>query len=1381
MPGGRVEVEVVPDLRDFPNKLGAGLKASSGVAASAGRALGLAVAAGTAVAAVGLKSVIDLGNEYVGNLNELQAVTSATGFEMARVGELAKALGADMSLPATSAADAAAAMKELAKGGLDVNEAMTAAKGTLQLAAAAQVDAAQAAEIQSDALNQFGLAADQAGHVADVLANTANAASGEITDMANALKYIGPVARGLGVDIDNTAAAIGLLAVNGIRGEQAGTSLRGILASLASPSAEAKKAMDALGISVFDAQGKFVGLRTFTDQLAQAKGRLTDAEFAAAASTAFGNEGFTAANALALSGATAFDAMATSVSKTGGAADVAAAKTQGLGGAWEGFKSQLETSGIEIFEAIDGPLERLVRSAADSAADIGEGVARGLEIAVAAGEVYGPRLADAIRGRVDVVKAAAEDVLRPLASGGVLVVNEAINTGIGLWNNLTDVFGNVVDGARPLAEGVRDLAEAATDGDGAVSALGAGVGLLGDAVSAATGVLAPAGELLGGLVSAVAALPGPLQAAIVGLIAYKVASSALSGADAGGFRQFSDEMRVQAALAAANGEQVGRMQSALAAYQTTQLPAIAAARGFTDVVGDLRREAESAGRPIGVVSAAVGALAERSPAIAAMQSTYRDTFSAISEGSQRAALSAGIAAEAVTRFGTTAAVGVNRLAIEAEAAGQRVSQFGTGIKSAFDTARDAVASRASAIVSAVQAIPTGVGVAAIGVQDRMRGMVTSIGDAVSSLPGRLALIPTAIGVGVVGTLEKVPGAVTGAVDALGRLGAVAGGAAAAGARGLATAATGLVSTLGGPWGIAIAAAGVGLSLLASRQQDAAKKAAQHASAVDGLAAALRESNGAINEQVRLSVAQRFLGDEFTEASDAAKTLHVSMGDVTNAALNQGSALEDLRSHLQGVIAAGTSMSEGDLVGGSGTAIELNDTAQAAQKLLDAINTLAGDTQTAAEKNKALDEAIRTGRASMLDASGTGRSLASAMGVLSDKTSSADSKARALNDALIALSGGSVTLEAAQFRVAEVTDRLGDIFAVNGSEMEKAAAQAKGFGAALLNADGSLSSATENGRSLRSALQDLTAASADVAQKTYDLAIQQGDNIPAATAKAVAAVQQSRAEFVGMAKDLGISAEQAEILADRAGLIPANVAIAVSTPGSDTTRQELGIIKGQLDDPSMAGKDIHMRTISAEAEAKLIDLGFKVTHMPDGTVTISGNTSPAQSALDSFLSTPAVKYVTLIMNQSTADQYRGPDSIAGIASGAYLKAFATGGFNRLTPMSAGVATVVPPNTWRVVGDRMVDDEAYIPINRSQRSQAILYRTAQEMGFDLIRRFAVGGIASPGGSSGSAAQPLSLNGMRITGAVTVNGMDGYIDGRVTEALDSAGSAITRRRRI
>lgn len=1237
MPGGKIDILVAPDFDGFDGKLRSGLSGAGRLASTLGKGLGLAIAAGTGIAAVGLKSVLDIGIEYTSQLNTLQSVTQATGVEMAQVGTLAKQLGADMTLPATSAADAAAAMTELAKGGLSVDEAMTAAKGTLQLAAAAQVEAAQAAEIQSDALNQFGLSADKAGHVADVLANTANAASGEITDMAAALKFVGPVARGLSIDIDNTATAIGLLAVAGIRGEQAGTSLRGIIASLASPSKPAAQALETLGVAAFDAAGKFVGLRTLTDQLAQAKGRLTEADFAAAASTAFGNEGFTAANALAQAGAKAFDDMAVSVGRAGGASDVAAAKTKGLGGAWEGLKSQLETTGIQIFEVIDGPLEDAVRSAATHIEGWSDTVINGIESAVAAGELFGPMLADAIGKRAAVVQAAVSDLISPLAKGAAGPLNELFNTGIRASEDFTTALGNVVDAAKPVATGIGAVATASAQGGGAVSALGAGVGLATDALRLASTILVPVGKLVGGLVEGFASLPGPVQSAVIGLVAFKVAQRALGDTTAlSGLRQFGGEMRLQQGLAAANGQEIGKISAAMAAYRTSTVPAVAAARSFTDQTAAIRAGAAAAGQPIGTMSAALGTLVERSSTLSAM----RTAFDNASSGAERFGTAAGVAAAA-----------------------------GTGLRSA---------------------------------------------------------------------------------------------------------AGGLVTAMGGPFGVAIAGASIGLSLLASSQQEAAQKAQEHESRVGTLADSLRESNGVVTESIRLNQAKSLqsqkVADTEKAVADAAREAGISLEDLTDATLGNSSALDALRSKLEAIVKASTSFVN---AGKSGTITSMSEQGQVAKALLDQINGLANEFGDAERRRKELDAAIKNGTASMLEGTSSGRGLAAAIKTFGDNASDADSKARALKSAIDALSGGNISLEAAQSRVQETLSRVSQLF---GENVDKS----KGWGASLINAQGGLNLTTENGRRLRDMLQDLTTNTAEVAARTYDMARAQGDSVPVAAEKAKAAMQQARDAFIAAAASMGISSEQAAILADKAGLIPGNVAMVVSTPGSDQAKIELALVKS-LVDKVPGDKPITVRTLSAEAEKKLQELGFTVTHMPDGTVQIKANTATAQGQLDSYIANNSNRSITIpVRYTSSGIPAVGPGQLqANFARGGIAKAYASGGFERkLTPMRGGLAAIVPPNTWRIVGDRLRDDEAYIPINQSHRSVALLSETAQRMGYALARRYAQGGIAATG--SVTAVQPMSLNGMAITGRLRVD-MDGYatlVDARISQALDAESREVRYR---
>lgn len=360
-----------------------------------------AIAAGVGVAGFALgrftSSAIRLGTEFQQNLNLMQAVTHSTGATMDQVAAKARDLGNDLSLPATSAADAAQAMVELAKGNLTAQQSMDAAKGTLQLAAAAQISGAQAATIQADSLNAFNLKANQAGHVADVLANAANAATGEISDFGFGLQASAAVAHQFRISLDDNVTALALFANAGIHGQDAGTSLKSALLALASPSKAAKKALKELGVEAFDAKGNFVGLRAISDELAKAHGRLSQAAFTAAVSTAFGSDAARAAGVLASQGATGFNKMAASIGRSGGAAAAAQAQMKGVGGAIQGLQSQIETVKIDAFTRESPHLEQFIRLLSAGVPKAADAALSGLDRMTAFGEREIPKVVNVVR------------------------------------------------------------------------------------------------------------------------------------------------------------------------------------------------------------------------------------------------------------------------------------------------------------------------------------------------------------------------------------------------------------------------------------------------------------------------------------------------------------------------------------------------------------------------------------------------------------------------------------------------------------------------------------------------------------------------------------------------------------------------------------------------------------------------------------------------------------------------------------------------------------------------------------------------------------------------------------------------------------------------
>lgn len=376
MAGGRIDIEVAPDLRNFPAQMETGLRGAMGVATKIGSALGVALGAGAAA-----KAVLDIGNSFTTELNTLQAVSGATADQLQRVRDAAMGLGNDATLADTSATDAAAAMTELAKGGFSVEQAMAAARGTLELAAAAQIDAASAATIQSQALQAFGLNADYAAKAADVLANGANASSAEIADIASGLQQAGAVANQFGVSIEDTVAGLGLLANAGIAGSDAGTLLKSAMLALTDTGKPAQAAMADLGLTVYDAQGNFVGLRSVFEQLQTASQNMTPEMYQAATATLFGSDAMRLAGVAAEQGVAGWDSMRSAIDRQGSAAEVAAAKTQGLPGALAAVQNSAEGLALEVYDLVDGPLEGLATKGAQIINDVTPGIVSGMSAA----------------------------------------------------------------------------------------------------------------------------------------------------------------------------------------------------------------------------------------------------------------------------------------------------------------------------------------------------------------------------------------------------------------------------------------------------------------------------------------------------------------------------------------------------------------------------------------------------------------------------------------------------------------------------------------------------------------------------------------------------------------------------------------------------------------------------------------------------------------------------------------------------------------------------------------------------------------------------------------------------------------------------------------
>lgn len=312
------------------------------------------------VAAASIAGAVAVYANFDQAMSNVEAATHASTEEMGQLRQAALDAGASTVFSATEAAQA---IEELAKAGLSTADILGGGlSAALDLAAAGELEVARAAEITAITLQQFQLDGTQASHIADLLAAGAGKAVGSVEDLANGLKFVGPVAQAMGVSVEETVGVLAMFAQQGIVGEQAGTSLRGMLQSLVSPSAQARAEIERLGITLYDGQGNFLGLENAAQQMSNAYGDMDAASRDASLGLIFGNAQVTAATTFYQAGAEGVAEWTAAVDDSGYAAETAALRLDNLKGDLEELSGAWETMLIEFGEGGDAILRPLIQT-----------------------------------------------------------------------------------------------------------------------------------------------------------------------------------------------------------------------------------------------------------------------------------------------------------------------------------------------------------------------------------------------------------------------------------------------------------------------------------------------------------------------------------------------------------------------------------------------------------------------------------------------------------------------------------------------------------------------------------------------------------------------------------------------------------------------------------------------------------------------------------------------------------------------------------------------------------------------------------------------------------------------------------------------------------
>lgn len=326
-------------------------------------------------------------------MSQVQGALGGASTDMDGLRDLALQLGADTVFSATESAQA---MVELAKGGLTEAQIKGGAlAASMDLAAAGQLNLADAAATTVQMMGSFGLGAGDATRIANALAGAANASSADVSDLTQAMSQCSAQAALAGWSLEDTAAALALFADHGVKGSDAGTSLKTMLQRLAAPTDQAAEAIAAYGLNIRDSNGQMKDISGIADELTGKLGGLSDAERDAALQTIFGSDASRAAAILMQSGSEGLAKYIAATNDATAAETMANAQKGELSWALENMGGAIESASIAFGTALAPAITAVagvIGNVAEAFASLPAGVQTGIAVVLALVAALGPLL-----------------------------------------------------------------------------------------------------------------------------------------------------------------------------------------------------------------------------------------------------------------------------------------------------------------------------------------------------------------------------------------------------------------------------------------------------------------------------------------------------------------------------------------------------------------------------------------------------------------------------------------------------------------------------------------------------------------------------------------------------------------------------------------------------------------------------------------------------------------------------------------------------------------------------------------------------------------------------------------------------------------------------
>lgn len=431
------------------------------------------------------KTSVGVGMSFQSSMSQVAATMGVGVDQIQNLTDKAKEMGSTTAFTATQAADA---LNYLALAGYDANKAAEVLPSVLNLAAAGGMDLAYASDLVTDAMASLNLEASKANvdEFGNKLAKAASKANANVSQLGEAILTVGGTAANLKGGTTELTTALGLLANVGIKGAEGGTHLRNIILSLQSPTDDATKLMEQLGLQVYDAQGNMRGLDDILTDLSGSLAGLTQGQKDSVINALFNKTDLAAVNGLLAAQGEQWESLAQQIDAAGEAAGDSGAMAQmaetqldnlqgsvtimqsALEGLQLGIYDYLEPSlneaakwGSECFSTLtkalsEGGPEAMLQAAGQIISDLAASVTAQLPGLVTSGTEIIVQLAEDIVAATPAMLDAAAGVMAALVQGIVdnlpSLIDSATKVIVQFTHYLSDHAGDLMDAGIQLLE-----------------------------------------------------------------------------------------------------------------------------------------------------------------------------------------------------------------------------------------------------------------------------------------------------------------------------------------------------------------------------------------------------------------------------------------------------------------------------------------------------------------------------------------------------------------------------------------------------------------------------------------------------------------------------------------------------------------------------------------------------------------------------------------------------------------------------------------------------------------------------------------------------------------------------------------------------------------